>query len=115
MQSIKRSIKSSQPKVRELSALIQGTLATPIASNMDASQLSVVDNGVGDYTIMINNPFNLDVVVSGVAPVTSETIVQILSVAEDRVTVYCFEVDGTTPKDADFYISIKGTDSKILY
>lgn len=115
MQSIKRSIKSSQPKVRELTTLVDGTLATPAASGLDASQVSIVDNGVGDYTVMISNPFLQDALVSGLAPVTSETIIQVTAVAEDRVTVNCFEVDGTTPKEAAFYITIKGTDSTILY
>lgn len=120
MQSIKRSIKSSQPKVRELTFLVDGTLATPAASELDASEVaSISDLGAGNYTIIFKNPLqssSMKWLVAGIVLVTAAVIVNVTAVADDRVTVEVFDAaTGLVATDAAFYMTVKGTDSAILY
>ena len=44
--------------MRELQIIVDGTAGTPSASGHDRLQISsVVDNGVGDYTVILKRPF----------------------------------------------------------
>ena len=104
-------ISSAQLKVRQLAFSVSGTATTPVASGLDAFQVSsVVDNGTGDYTLILANSFGLDPQVLGIVP-TSAGVYRFEVTAKDidRVTVEFFNAAGAAV-DADFDIALAGTD-----
>lgn len=54
---MKRSIKSAQRKTRVLAVRLEGSTGTLSVEGLDANQVTVTDNGVGDYTITFNTAF----------------------------------------------------------
>jgi len=107
---MKRSIKSPQRLVRMLSAQLTGT-GTAALGGTCANQLSLVDNGTGDYSITFDSAFEQipEVVVT---PQTADTIVQIDNKAKTGVDILCFDAtDGTTAKDAVVDVMILGSDA----
>jgi hypothetical protein len=119
MQSVKRSIKSSQPKVREFTFKLDGVIATPAASELDASQVkSVTDLGAGNYTVIFSNPLQsatMKWLVKGIVAVTANIIVEVTATADDRITVQARIASTGVATDAVMYITVVGTDSLILY
>lgn len=105
--SMKRSLKSRQIGLVETYHLIDGVVTTPVDKGFDKKFVSeVVDNGTGDYTIKVLQKSKLPLQAIGVVAVTPATIINIEAVDEGSITVNCFGVDGTTPKDAVFYITL---------
>lgn len=83
---------------------------TGTASILEGAQMvTLTDNGTGDYTLALAEPLGRLPVVTAL-PLTAETIVQINSVSAEEINLLCFEVDGTTPKDADLHILILGSE-----
>lgn len=116
--STKRSVKSAQVQMREIVVKIDGTAGTPAASGFDASQISsVVDNGTGDYTIILKKPFNKDnsnLPICLVQSITSNIVTEFTSSAYDRVTVKSYD-DAGLAADADLVLVIKGCDHRFNY
>lgn len=54
---MKRSVKSNQRQTRLLGFRIEGSTGTISIEGLDANSISVVDTGVGTYTITFNKPF----------------------------------------------------------
>lgn len=107
-----REIMCPQRKARMVPMVVTGTGTAAIGEGQ--FQASLTDNGVGDYTIAMNEPFHrIPVIVS--TPETSETIIQLANIAIDSFDVLCFEVDGTTPKDAKFNLLVLGFDAADEY
>jgi len=107
----KRSIKSAQLKMRELNFSISGTLVTPVASDFDRLQInSVIDLGVGNYTIIFKRPFNRSCMLGGHGMKTADAALQVVAVAKDRITVQC-TVAGVAA-DCDFSLCVKGSDAR---
>jgi len=52
-----RSIKSGQRKMRVLSLRLEGSTGTLSAEGPDSNKVTVTDNGVGDYTVNLNQSF----------------------------------------------------------
>lgn len=104
-------ISSAQLKVRQLAFSVDGTAGTPAASGLDSFQVSsVVDNGTGDYTIILSNPFGLAPQVLGIVPSSAGVYrFEVTAKDIDRVTVEFFDETGTAV-DADFDIALVGTD-----
>lgn len=104
-------ISSAQLKVRQLAFSVDGSAGTPAASGLDGFQVSsVVDNGTGDYTIILANPFGLAPQVLGiVATSTGVHSIEVTAKDIDRVTVNFFD-ETNTAIDADFDIALLGTD-----
>ena len=102
--------------MRELQIIVDGTSATPSASGHDRLQISsVVDNGVGDYTIILKRPFNAknqSKAMAFVQPITAGIAVSVVAVDHDRVTVNCTDLAGVAA-DADLMLLIKGSDARI--
>lgn len=117
MKGLKRSIKSSQPYLRKLSLIVDGVPATPVVTGFDEYQIdSIVDNGVGDYTIIFKRPFERACQCDGLVIITPDAIGIVTAVAYDRITVKTFDAtDGTTAKDTAFYLNVLGSDWKINY
>ena len=111
-----RSIKTAQLKMRELQIIVDGTAGTPSASGHDKLQISqVVDNGVGDYTIILKRPFNAvnkSKAMAFVQSITADRVAAVVAVAHDRVTVNVTDLSGVAA-DADLMILIKGSDARI--
>ena len=117
MSNLKRSIKSSQIKLRQLSVIVSNVPATPTVGGFDEFQIdSLVDNGVGDITVIFKKPFERDCQCSGLVIITPDVIGIVTAVAYDRITVKTFDAtDGTTAKDAAFYLNILGSDHRFNY
>lgn len=111
----KRSIKSAQVQMREIQCDVDGTSVTPVASGFDGLVIaSVVDNGVGDYTIIFKKPFNVsnsNLPKCFVQSLTADRIVSMSASAYDRVTILCTDLAGA-PADADVSLLIKGCDHR---
>lgn len=74
-----------------------------------ATMATLTDNGTGDYTLELVEPLGrVPTVVA--TPLTAETIVQLSAVSATQIDVLCFEVDGTTAKDADLHILVVGAE-----
>lgn len=114
----KRSIKSAQVKTRILGISISGTAVAPAASGLDKRQIrEVIDNGTGDYTIVLKRPFskeNADNCIAVVTPITKAINCAVVAVDYDRVTVECENYSGIAT-DADFMLMVYGTDNRIGY
>jgi predicted polyphosphate/ATP-dependent NAD kinase len=107
---MKRSIKSPQRLVRMLSAELTGT-GTAALGGTCANQMSLTDNGTGDYSVAFDAAFEQmpEVVVT---PQTADTIVQVANKAKTGFDVLCFDAgDGTTAKDAVVDIMVIGSDA----
>lgn len=113
MKERSRSIKTAQLKMRELNFIIDGTAGTPAATGFDRFQISsVVDLGVGNYTIIFKSPFNRACQAGGITSLTADVAVQVTAVAYDRITVQCTAASTAAAKDADLHFCVKGTDSR---
>jgi len=116
--SLSRSIKSAQLKMRMIAVNVNGTAATPAASGFDKSQISsVVDNGTGDYTIILKYPFEKDNAANCQAMVqslTADRVATVTAVDHDRVTVEVTDLAGAAA-DADLSIWILGQDFRFSH
>lgn len=87
---MERSIKSPQTHMRLL-CLTLTTTGTPAVSGPDKNQVdSVVDNGVGDVTIIFKRPFTIAPVVEVSPQGTTQQFAQVKAKDVDRVTVNIF-------------------------
>lgn len=105
--------------MRQLILKVLGSSGTPTADGFDKLNVdSIVDNGVGDYTIIFKKPFNKDNAQDPVAfiqPITADVIAHLVSADHDRVTIACFDAtDGTTAKDADVALLVVGCDHRFM-
>lgn len=86
-------------------------LGTPALGGTCASSMTIVDNGVGDYSLIPNENFEQipEVIV---VPTTAEVVLQIGTVAVDEIQILAFDLaDGTTPAEANFHALIIGSDA----
>ena len=118
MSELKRSVKVAQLLMREVQCEISGTAGTPIASGFDKNQIkSVVDNGTGDYTIILKRPFNNanpNKAKAFVQCLTAARVATVSAVAFDRVSILVTDLSGTAA-DADISVLIKGCDHRFNY
>lgn len=115
---LKRSIKMDQLQMREIVVKVDGNAATPVASGFSESSIeSVVDNGVGDYTINLKRPFNAD------HPVLPDAFVQELeadrkahvsAVTHSSVRIVVTDLSGVAA-DAALSIRILGSDARLVH
>lgn len=106
--SIKRTLKSRQIGMVQTMHLISGTAGTPADSGDDAAYVSsVVDNGVGSWTINFKEAARRNLHVIGVASVTQGAILSISAITPSSVTVIATSrADVLAAMDADFYITL---------
>jgi len=106
-----RELKGTQRLPRVLAFRIDGTGTASILEG--AFDASLVDNGVGDYTLNFNTPFARVPVVS-LSPIASagDVILCIKVVSASALQINAFDAtDGTTAKDCDFHAIVHGFDS----
>jgi len=115
---INRGIKMEQIKMRILEVEIDGTAGTPAATGFSKTDIaSVVDNGTGDYTIILKRPFdirNTNKAKAFVQMITPARVSAITAVLHDRITLAVTDLAGA-PADADFSVLIMGQDFKISH
>ena len=106
----KLNVESPQRGVA-LIALRKTGAGTPVISGLCASFCSITDNGVGDFTIIVNlpRPFAQGVIATA-TPHTSGIIrLDIATTSKLQVSVKCFAVDGTTPAELNFDLICVGS------
>ena len=107
---MKRSVKSTQTKIRQLELIIDGT-GTAALSGPASLQASLTDNGTGDYTISFNDSFSQVPVCLPVC-LTADCVVDTMVPAVGQVQITLVDAtDGTTAKDGDFHLLVVGNDS----
>lgn len=89
-------------------------LGTPVLSGLNANQCSVVDNGVGDYTIVVNTkrPFELGCIASATLHTTGTHVIDVAGSSKLQIRIKTFAVDGVTAAEKDFDLIVMGTYSK---
>jgi len=115
MNSISRSIKTPQIKLRELNFGTDGTAVTPVATGLDAFSIKeVIDNGTGNYTFIFNLPFELAAQLKGFSMLAAGRTLFVDAIDFDRITVQCTDLAGADA-DAAFFLSVVGSDHRLLY
>jgi len=106
---LRRSVKSTQRKMRQLELIIDGT-GTAALSGPASLQATLTDNGVGDFTITFAEAFAQLPVCIPVC-LTADCVVDTMVPAVGSVQVTLVDAtDGTTAKDGDFHILIIGSE-----
>lgn len=104
--SVLRSPKCRQIGRIDLNLSVDGSAATPAASGQDKPiVLSVVDNGVGNYTINFKESAKMALIVSSLVSLTDAVILKQHASTTSSVTIKSFDAAGA-PIDADFNVSI---------
>lgn len=102
--------------MREMNVIVNGVPATPTVTGLDQFAMDaspITDNGVGDYTInFTKSQFTVLDAMALITMITPDSKAEVVAVTNKSVTVNTFDSDGTTPKDAAFYLCIKGNDHK---
>lgn len=89
-------------------------LGTPVLSGLNAAQCSVIDNGVGDYTIVVNTkrPFELGCIAQATLHTSGVVIIDVANSSKLQIRIKTFAVDGTTAAEKDFDLTVLGTYAK---
>ncbi len=105
-----QTIESPQRKVSVL-ALSKTGLGTPVLSGLCASFCQVIDNGVGDYTIVVNvqRPFAQKVHAFVQLHTSGIAVLDVVGTTKLQVQVKTFAADGTTPAEKDFDLMVVGS------
>lgn len=104
-----RGMNNRQRLVHLIYGKIQGTGTAAVQKG--SQELSITDNGVGDYTLTYANAYvQLPAVVATTR--TADSILVIDTEAVGSVRIKAFDAtDGTTAKDVDFNVIIIGSDA----
>lgn len=101
--------------MRILELELDSSPATPAVSGFDAFQIkSIVDVGVGEITLIMLRPFNLDNADKAKAfiqPLEADLTGYVKAVDYDRVTIQLTDLDGVA-KDGAVSLLIIGSDAK---
>jgi nucleotide-binding universal stress UspA family protein len=106
----------SPQRAIELIAVTKLGAGTPTLSGLCAAFCSVVDNGVGDYTIVVNTQRpGAQTLIAAVLPHSPGVIHKVIaSSTKLQIRVKCFAVDGTTPAELNFDLIVMGSDAQTL-
>lgn len=114
LRSLKRGMKCRQPGVVEVLVNISGTAGAPAASGQDAAFVeSVVDNGVGSWTINFKEKSLQTISPKSVLALTADAILAVTAVTNQSVTVTAVNGVGAA-KDADFALAVN-FDTQVPY
>lgn len=103
-----RSVKCRQRLPHIIGARVDGT---GTAAMLEGTQeITLTDNGTGDYTLTFAVPFKRVPVVVASA-LTAATHIKLHAVAVGSVQIKTYAMDGTTAQDADFHVQILGFDA----
>lgn len=89
---------------------------TPVLSGLCASFCTVVDNGVGDYTINVNiqQPFAQNIISNVLLHTAGIAVLDLANSDNLKIRVKTFAVDGTTPAEKDFDLICVGSTASTL-
>ena len=106
----------SQQRQLEVIAVTKLGLGTPTLSGLCAKFCTIVDNGVGDYTINVNvNRPGAQPVIAAVLLHGPGIIHKVVAGSDKlKIQVKCFAVDGTTPTEMNFDMILLGSDAQTL-
>ena len=106
---ISRPLKSRQRLAHVIAARVDGTGTAALLSG--STELSLTDNGTGDYTLTFSQQWaRVPVVVA--TPVTAGVSLNIAAVSASSVQITSVATsDGSTATDADFHVVIVGSDA----
>ena len=112
MSDLRRPVKCEQRLTRQLYARLDGTGTAALDEGGDTS-MTLVDNGVGDYTLTFGQQYaRTPVVIATPIAAAGDIIVSIGTVSTSAVQILAWDgTDGTTPADADIHIMITGFDA----
>jgi secreted trypsin-like serine protease len=107
--SLLRGLKVRQVGQISLNISVNGTAGTPVASGPDAAFVSsIVDNGTGDYTIILKESAKMNLHVSSLVLATADSSIIPFAVAKNSVQVKAKSVAASpAAKDVDFSIQIQ--------
>lgn len=103
-----REIKGTQRLPRMLAISVDGTGTASIVEG--STDVSLTDNGTGDYTLTFAKALARTPVVVA-SPLTADRFAQIHTVSASAVTIKTFKVSDQTAADADFHVLLLGWDS----
>lgn len=104
-----RSVSGKQRLSHIIAARIDGTGTASILAG--SSELTLTDNGTGDYTLTFKVPFKrVPIVVANPIDVAGDASIAIKSVSATAVNVVAVDLAGVA-KDVDFHVVIVGFDS----
>lgn len=85
--------------------------ATPALSGLCQNFCSIVRNGVGDYSILVNIKRPYSQVVTGVAMPHASGIIRLnlATTSKLQISIKCFAVDGITAAELDFDLIAMGS------
>lgn len=103
-----RSVKSPQRLMRIMSVKVDGT-GTAALSGTCANDMTLTDNGTGDYTLTFDEAFARapEIVVT---PITNDIIAKIGASAVGSCQILTENLSGVAT-DADFHVMILGSDA----
>lgn len=104
-----RQVVCPQQRMRVMSVKVTGT-GTAAVSGTCSNNMTLTDNGTGDYTLTFKIPYQRapEVIVT---PSTDNIITKIVSVAVGSVRISTENLSGSAT-DASFHTIILGSDSK---
>lgn len=103
-----KQVVSPQRLMRIMSVKVDGT-GTAALSGTCSSNMSLTDNGTGDYTLTFDIPFKRAPEVM-VTPITDNIVAKIISSAVTAVNIGTENLSGSAT-DADFHVIILGSDT----
>lgn len=104
-----RSVQSRQRVVHMIASRVDGTGAASLLSG--SQELTLTDNGVGDYTLTFAKPYS-QVPVVMCSTLTANSVLQVSAVSVSACTIKAWQAaDGVTAVDVDFHVLIVGSDA----
>jgi uncharacterized NAD(P)/FAD-binding protein YdhS len=111
---MRRSIQSSQRKVRQLAFVVSADGTT--VTGLDKNQVSVADTGTGVKTVTLDEAFASADYCVLVTTVTADTHAEVSITDAQTFVVNTFDAtDGTSAKDAICHILVIGSDVTARY
>ena len=107
MSGLQRPLKIEQRSCIMKVFEILDTAGTPSLA-VGATDGTIADNGVGDYTITFSEPFER-VMGAQITPKESGRIANVAALSTTAVQVELFQADGTTAEDASCYVWVMGS------
>ena len=103
---------TSKQRGIQMYAGIKGGLGTPTLSGLNAFQMTITDNGVGDYTVNFPAGGN-DSIVAVATPTTDNTTIKIGTITISSVQFLVENLSGTAT-EGNFHFMIMNTSAKDL-
>lgn len=105
-----RDLKVRQRNPHMIAARVDGTGTAAMIEG--GNEITLTDNGTGDYTLTFAQPFKrIPSVVATPIGASGDVVCTIGTISVSAVQILCWDgTDGTTAKDADFHALILGFD-----